>query len=76
MAVVVMQMVPAAISGVAFTANPITGALDQVLINATWGLGEAIVSGSVTPDSYIFAKDTLALLEREVSTKEVGVATP
>ena len=73
MAVVVMQMVAAETSGVVFTANPITGARDQVVINATWGLGEAIVSGSVTPDSYIFAKETFILLEHEVSTKEFGI---
>lgn len=52
MAVVVMQTVPAAISGVAFTINPVTGAADEVMVNASWGLGEAIVSGLVNPDAW------------------------
>lgn len=50
MAVIVMGLVPCLTAGVAFTAHPVTGARDQVLINASWGLGEAIVSGRVTPD--------------------------
>lgn len=57
MGVVVMQTVPSAVSGVAFSLNPVTGARDEVLINASWGLGEAIVSGLVTPDNYIALKD-------------------
>lgn len=50
MAVVVMEMVPAVVAGVAFSANPMTGSNDEVLINAAWGLGEAVVSGRVSPD--------------------------
>ena len=73
MAVLVMRMVQAETSGVVFTAHPVTGALDQVVINATWGLGDAIVSGAVTPDSYVFAKETFDLLEHETSTKEMAV---
>jgi pyruvate,water dikinase len=57
MGVVVMQTIPSAVSGVAFSLNPVTGARDEVLINASWGLGEAIVSGFVTPDNYIALKD-------------------
>ena len=53
MAVVVMGLVPSETSGIAFTAHPVTGSLDQVVINASWGLGEAIVSGRVTPDSFV-----------------------
>jgi phosphoenolpyruvate synthase/pyruvate phosphate dikinase len=73
MAVVVMGFVPAEASGIAFTAHPVTGARDQVVINASWGLGEAIVSGRVTPDSFVVKKDSLALLEREIFAKELAV---
>ena len=57
MGVVVMQTVPSHVSGVAFSLNPVTGATDEVLINASWGLGESIVSGLVTPDNYVASKD-------------------
>lgn len=50
-AVVVQQMVRSDVSFVAFTADPVSGRSDHVLINAAWGLGEALVSGTVTPDS-------------------------
>src|SRR5690606_6899123 len=57
MGVVVMQTVVSHVSGVAFSLNPVTGAQDEVLINASWGLGESIVSGFVTPDNYVAMKD-------------------
>jgi pyruvate,water dikinase len=53
--VLVQQMVPAVRSGVAFTINPITGA-DEMVVNAAWGLGEALVSGRVDPDEFTLAK--------------------
>jgi phosphohistidine swiveling domain-containing protein len=56
MAVVVQRMVNAEVSGVMFTANPVTGRRDEVVINASPGLGEAIVSGTVTPDHYVLRK--------------------
>ncbi|KAA3664762.1 MAG: phosphoenolpyruvate synthase, partial [Chloroflexi bacterium] len=46
--VVVQQLIPADVAGILFTANPVNGERDQVLINATWGLGEEIVGGQVT----------------------------
>jgi phosphohistidine swiveling domain-containing protein len=52
-AVVVQRMVPAEHAGVVFTANPVTGARDEVVIDASTGLGEAVVSGLVTPDHYV-----------------------
>lgn len=73
MAVVVMGLVPSETSGVAFTAHPVTGALDQVIINASFGLGEAIVSGRVTPDSFLVDKSSFSLLEREIYAKELAV---
>lgn len=50
MAVVVQELVPADAAGVLFTANPNTGSSDEMVIEAAWGLGEAVVSGSVQPD--------------------------
>ncbi|MFL6097015.1 MAG: PEP/pyruvate-binding domain-containing protein [Blastococcus sp.] len=52
-AVVVQRMVPAEHAGVMFTANPLTGARDEVVIDASSGLGEAVVAGLVTPDHYV-----------------------
>jgi pyruvate,water dikinase len=73
MAVIVMSLIDAEVSGVAFTAHPVTGARDRVLINASWGLGEAVVGGLVTPDSFLFEKSSLILLEREVFAKDLVV---
>jgi phosphoenolpyruvate synthase/pyruvate phosphate dikinase len=72
MAVVVMQTVPSEVSGVAFSLNPVTGASDEVVINASWGLGEAVVSGLVTPDNYVARKDG-AVLVRDIFEKTVRV---
>ena len=73
MAVIVMALVPAEKAGVAFTVNPITGDRDEIVINASWGLGEAVVSGRVTPDSFTLAKENMTLLAREVFEKEVEI---
>src|SRR5436305_6103919 len=58
LAVVVQQVVPADAAGILFTANPLTGARDQMVVNAAWGLGEAIVGGMVTPDTLIVNQQT------------------
>jgi len=73
LAVVVQQMVPAEAAGVLFTANPITGSEDEVLINATWGLGEALVSGRVNPDTIVAHKATGAIRRLDVGDKAVQV---
>ncbi|MEX1104071.1 MAG: PEP/pyruvate-binding domain-containing protein, partial [Dehalococcoidia bacterium] len=72
MAVVVMKTIPSDVSGVAFSLNPVTGATDEVVINASWGLGEAVVSGMVTPDNYVARKDG-AVLIRDIYEKTVRV---
>ena len=71
MAVVVQQLVAAEVAGVVFTANPVTGARDELMINAAWGLGEAIVSGRVTPDTIVINKQTGAIASQEIASKEV-----
>jgi pyruvate,water dikinase len=73
MAVVVMALVPSEVSGVAFTAHPVTGDRNQVVINASWGLGEAIVSGRVTPDCFVVDKHSGRIVEREICAKEVAI---
>jgi len=77
LAVVVQQLVPADAAGILFTANPLTGGRDQVMINAAWGLGEAIVGGQVTPDTIVVDKASGAITQQEISEKDVmTVRTP
>jgi phosphohistidine swiveling domain-containing protein len=71
MAVVVQVLVPAQASGVLFTAQPSTGARDLAVINASWGLGEAVVGGLVTPDIYTVEKASGRVLEHRVAEKHV-----
>lgn len=70
MAVLVQQLVPADVSAVAFSANPVSHNVDEIVINASWGLGESIVSGTVTPDTYVVAKDGLSITGRFLGPKE------
>ena len=72
-AVVVQEMVDADISGVMFTANPLTARTDELVINASWGLGEGIVSGIVVPDEYALAHRPFRVKRRVVGSKEVRV---
>jgi pyruvate,water dikinase len=73
MGVVVQTMVPAEVSGVLFTANPTTGERAELVINASFGLGEAIVTGRVTPDTYVLDRSSLAPKEIALGTKTVIV---
>lgn len=70
MAVVVQVMVPSAVSGILFTANPATGERSEMVINASFGLGEAVVSGEVTPDTYIVDRATGEATETIIGPKE------
>jgi pyruvate,water dikinase len=69
MAVVVQQMINSEKAGVAFTADPSNGALDRVVIEGAFGLGEVVVSGEVEPDTYIVSKETLEVLDIRVGHK-------
>lgn len=69
MAVVVQAMVDARAAGVAFSSNPLTGSATEVLIEAAFGLGEAVVAGEVTPDRYAVDKATMTLREKIVDEK-------
>jgi len=71
MGVTVQQMVDAEVSGVLFTCNPVSGDPSMVAINASWGLGIAVVGGETTPDDYLVSKVTGEVVRRTVSSKEV-----
>jgi pyruvate,water dikinase len=71
MGVVVQEMVDADVAGVLFTRNPVTGA-DELVIEASWGLGEAVVSGLVTPDHIRVSTDG-RILERIIGDKDVAI---
>ena len=69
LAVLVQQLVPSDVSAVMFTANPVSGNRDEIVINASWGLGESIVDGTVTPDTFFVRKSDLAIVSRHVAEK-------
>lgn len=69
-AVVVQEMVASESSGVAFTINPVTNSYDECVINANFGLGESVVSGSVTPDSFVVEKYSRKILDKKLGSKD------
>jgi pyruvate,water dikinase len=71
LAVVVQKMIPADVAGVMFTANPISGARDELIIDANPGLGEAVVSGLVTPDHFVVSKRSRHIKEQQLGRREV-----
>jgi phosphohistidine swiveling domain-containing protein len=75
LAAVVQELVDAESAGVLFTANPLNGRRDQMLINAAWGLGESIVGGSVTPDSITLerVKKGFRILEAQTADKQTMI---
>jgi pyruvate,water dikinase len=70
MGVVVQQLVFADVSAVAFSANPVNNSRDEVLINANYGLGEAVVSGLTTPDSIVIDRNDLSQQAVTIGAKE------
>jgi pyruvate,water dikinase len=70
LAVIVQEMVPSDVSGVMFTANPLTGLRSQTVIDATFGLGEALVSGQVEPDHYVVDIYRNAIVAKTLGAKE------
>jgi phosphoenolpyruvate synthase/pyruvate phosphate dikinase len=71
MGVAVQVMVDAEVSGVMFTCNPVSGDPSMVAVNASWGLGLAVVGGEVTPDDFLVSKITREVVRRHVHAKEV-----
>jgi pyruvate, water dikinase len=71
MGVAVQLMVDAEVSGVMFTCNPVSGDPSMIAINASWGLGLAVVGGEVTPDDYLVSKVTGEVVREHVHSKDV-----
>jgi len=72
-AVVVQEMVESDVSGVMFTGNPLTADSGEIVINASWGLGEAVVQGIVTPDTFRIRSHDLLIREREPGDKAIRI---
>ena len=73
LAVVIQKMVGSEISGVLFTADPVSQDPDRMMLNASWGLGEAIVSGKVTPDMYIYSKKQRRIVDKKLGDKDIYI---
>lgn len=69
-AVLIQQLIQATIAAVVFSANPLTGRRGHILLNVSWGLGNSIVRGTVTPDMYVVRKADLAIVERQIARKQ------
>ncbi len=73
LAVVVQVMVDADVSGILFTANPASGERSEIVVNASYGLGEAIVGGEVTPDTFVLERDGFQTKERTIGSKHTMI---
>jgi len=73
LAVVVQRMVASEVSGILFTANPLTGKRDEMVIDASFGLGEAIVSGQVEPDHYTVDAHTTHIKAKRLGAKALQI---
>lgn len=72
-AVVIQKMVESEASGVAFSVHPVTEDRNQMIIEGAFGLGEAVVSGSITPDAYVLTKDPLAVIDVSIFVQDRGL---
>jgi len=71
LAILVQAQILADSAGVVFSANPISGSLDEVVITMSYGLGESIVGGTTTPDTFIVSKSDLEIVSRTIGEKRV-----
>jgi pyruvate, water dikinase len=71
MGVTVQEMIDAVVSGVMFTCNPVSGDPSMVAVNASWGLGLAVVGGETNPDDYLVSKVTGEVVRRTINSKDV-----
>lgn len=74
LAVVVQKMVDSDVSGVAFSVNPLNKSTDEIMIEATYGLGELLVQGMVTPDNYVIAKSDGSVISKHITNKTTMLA--
>jgi len=72
-AVVVQKMIQSEVAGVCFTVHPVTRDYDQLVIEAGYGLGEAIVSGKITPDTYVVNKKDWRILDKNIGTQKIFI---
>jgi len=72
-AVIIQKQIASEVSGVAFSLNPLNNCYDQCVINASLGLGETVVDGTITPDQWVVDKVTNAILEKTPGKKGVAV---
>lgn len=72
-AVVIQKMIQSEVSGIAFSVHPVTEDRNQLIIEAGYGLGEAIVSGSITPDSYVVEKVSKKIIDKNVNIQNRGL---
>lgn len=72
-AVIVQKQIAADTSGVAFSLNPLNNCYDEAVVNANFGLGESVVSGMVSPDSFTIDKVSRTVLERKIGAKETSI---
>ena len=70
---VVQKMVNSETAGVMFTANPANNDTSEIMINASWGLGESVVSGAVSPDEYIVDKENLNIKDKHIAKKKIMI---
>jgi len=73
MSVGVQKMVNARTSGVAMTLNPLNGDRSKIVIDASWGLGEAVVSGEVTPDNFLVDKVVFEIVQQKIAVKQLEI---
>ena len=73
LAVAIQHMIDATVAGILFTANPLTGKRRQAVIDASYGLGEAVVSGTVNPDHFVVKTANGEIVERRVGDKRVAI---
>jgi phosphohistidine swiveling domain-containing protein len=73
-AVVVQRLISADAAGVCFTLDPVSGGSDRVVVNSNFGLGESVVSGRATPDTFVIDKLSRRMIHRQVPTKALKVA--
>lgn len=72
-AVVVQRMIESEVSGIAFSVHPVTQDRNQLIIEAGCGLGEAIVSGQITPDSYVVEKEPRRIIDKNIAKQDKGL---
>ena len=72
-AVIVQQQIAGEVAGVGFSLNPVTNNYDEAVFNANWGLGETVVAGMATPDTFIADKVSLKIKSRSLGTKPTSI---